>query len=170
MICSSQESKGFYTTSYVRGQSSHVLNQEFLFLVHKYWGSEVTRLGGCIGSYKTCSTRKPCAKAVPETDYFTQQKQYHTTLCLLKILLWSICSEEGPHYRFEQSVRKLSYNKQQLTYSQVWISLWWFHTRAVLHSLTRPRSHKKVSVQGFLWERKVWIMFSPTDVHSRNLR
>jgi hypothetical protein len=34
----------------------------------------------------------------------------------------------------------------------------------------RPRSRKKVSVQGFLWERKVWIVFSPTDVHCRNLQ
>ena len=54
------------------------------FLVHEYWGSEVTRLGLSIGSYETSSTRKPCAKAVPEMDYFTQQKQYHkrTTLCI----------------------------------------------------------------------------------------
>jgi hypothetical protein len=45
--------------------------------------------------------RKLCAKAVPETDSFTQQKQYHkrTTLRMLKLPLQSICSEEGPHYR-----------------------------------------------------------------------
>jgi hypothetical protein len=100
-------------------------NQEFLFLVHEYWGSDATHLGGCIGSYETCSTRKPCAKAVPEMDYFTQQKQYHnrTTLCTLKIPLQSICSKEGPHYCFEQSTRKLSSDKQQSTYSRVWISL-----------------------------------------------
>ncbi len=112
-------------TSYVRGQRSRVLNQEFLFLVHKYWGSEATRLGGCIGSYETCSTRKPCEKAVPETDYFTQQKQYHkrTTLRTLKILLQSICSKEGLHYHFEWSTRKLSSDKQQSTNSRVWISL-----------------------------------------------
>ncbi len=47
---------------------------------------------------------------------------------------------------------------------------WWFHTRAVLRSLAKPYSCKKVSAWGFLWERKVWIVFSPTDVHSRNLR
>jgi hypothetical protein len=41
----------------------------------------------------------------------------------LKILLQSICTEEGPHYRFEQSARKLSSDKQQSTYSRVWISL-----------------------------------------------
>ncbi len=41
----------------------------------------------------------------------------------LKIPLQSICSEEGPHYRFEQSARKLSSDKQQSTYSQVWIFL-----------------------------------------------
>ncbi len=33
------------------------------------------------------------------------------------------CSEEGPHYCFEQSERKLSSDKQQSTYSRVWISL-----------------------------------------------
>ncbi len=78
------------------------------------------------------------------------------------------CSKEGPHYCFEQSARKLSSDKQQSTYSRVWISLWWFHTQAVLCSLAKPHSRKKVSVWGFLWERKIWIMFSPTDVHSRN--
>ncbi len=77
-----------------------VLNQEFLFLVHKYWGSEATRLGWSIVSYETWSTRKPCAKAVPETDSVTQQKQYHkrTTLRTMKLLLRSIHSKEGPHY------------------------------------------------------------------------
>jgi hypothetical protein len=42
---------------------------------------------------------------------------------MLKIPLQSICSKEGLHYRFEQSARKLSSDKQQSTYSQVWISL-----------------------------------------------
>ncbi len=32
-------------------------------------------------------------------------------------------SKEGPHYPFEQSARKLSSDKRQSTYSQVWISL-----------------------------------------------
>ena len=45
-------------------------------------------------------TRRPCAKEVPETDYFTQRKQYlkRTTFCRLKIPLQSIRSKEGPHY------------------------------------------------------------------------
>ncbi len=39
-------------------------------------------------------------KAVPETDSFTQQKQYHKRTTLrTKIPLQSICSKEGPHYR-----------------------------------------------------------------------
>ncbi len=42
--------------------------------------------------------------------------------------------------------------------------VWWFHTRAVLCRLA-----KKVSARGFLWERKVWILFSRMDVHRRNL-
>ncbi len=84
-----------------KGNVPCILNQEFLFLVHKYWGSEVTRLGWSVGSYETSSTRKPCAKAVPETDSITQQKQYHkrTTLRTLKLPLQSIRSKEGPHYR-----------------------------------------------------------------------
>ncbi len=82
-----------------KGNVPCVLNQEFLFLFTsigvqkwpswlKYW------------PYKTSSTRKPCAKAVPETDSFTQWKQYHkrTTLRMLKLPLQSICSKEGPHY------------------------------------------------------------------------
>ncbi len=47
---------------------------------------------------------------------------------------------------------------------------WGFHTRAVLRSLARPRSHKKVSVRGFYWVRKVWFVFSLKDVSTRNFR
>ncbi len=101
-----------------------------------------------------------------------QQKQYHkrTTLRMLKIPLQSICSKEGPHYCFEQSARKLSYDKQQSTYSQVWISLWWFHTRAVLRSLAKAKVMQESVSSRIFVRKKVWIMFSPTDVHSRNLQ
>ncbi len=83
------------------------------------------------------------------------QRQYRkqTTLCskssTIKGLLYAhwisrckgFCSEEGPHYRFEQSARKLSSDKQQPTYSRVLISLgdsipglycmaWWSLTHA----------------------------------------
>ncbi len=37
--------------------------------------------------------------------------------------LEGFCSEEGPHYHFEQRARKLSSDKQQSTYSWIWISL-----------------------------------------------
>ncbi len=100
-ICSIQGKRRIFMqwTTY-KGNVPCALNQEFLFLVHKYWGSEATRLGWSIGSDETSSTRKPCAKAVPKTDSFTQKKQYHkrTTLRTLKLLLQSICSKEGPHY------------------------------------------------------------------------
>jgi hypothetical protein len=46
---------------------------------------------------------------------------------------------------------------------------WGFHTRAVLRSLGRLRSSKKVSVWGFLWVRKLLFVFSPTDICTRNL-
>jgi hypothetical protein len=45
--------------------------KNFFFLVHKNLGLEAARLGRSIGSYETWSTRKPCAKEVPETDYLT---------------------------------------------------------------------------------------------------
>ncbi len=64
-------------------------------------------------------SRKPCAKEVPETDYLTQQKQYlkRTTLRRLKILLQTICSEEGPHNRLSKAwARKLSSDKQRSTF------------------------------------------------------
>jgi hypothetical protein len=56
--------------------------KNFFFFVHEYLGLEAACLGRSIGSYETWSTRKPCAKEVPETDYLTQQKQYlkRTTL------------------------------------------------------------------------------------------
>ncbi len=47
---------------------------------------------------------------------------------------------------------------------------WGFHTRAVLRSLARLMSCKKVSVRGFLWVRKVWLAFSLTDVCMRDLQ
>ncbi len=52
--------------------------------------------------------REPYAKAVPETDSLTQQKQYHkrTTLRTMKIPLQSIRSEEGPHYHLGAKRKK----------------------------------------------------------------
>ncbi len=79
-------------------------------------------------------------------------------------------SKEGSHYCLEQSVRKLSWDKRQSTLFTSLEIPWEFHTQAVLHSLARPRSRKKVSVQGFLWEKKVWIVFSPTNVCTRNIQ
>ncbi len=74
------------------------------FLVHEYLGLEAARLGWSIGSYETWSTRKPCAKAVPETDSLTQWKQYlkRTTLCTFKLPLRSIHSKECPHYHLSE--------------------------------------------------------------------
>ncbi len=72
-------------------------------------------------------------------------------------------SKEGPHYHLEWGARKLSEDKQQSTLITSLEIPWGFHTQAVLRSLARPRSRKKVSVWGFLRERKVWFVFSPTD-------
>jgi hypothetical protein len=53
-------------------------------------------------------------KEVPETDYFTQQKQYlkMTTLRRLKIPLRSIRSKEGPHYRLGAKREQASCQRQ----------------------------------------------------------
>ncbi len=64
------------------------------------------------------------------------------------------CSKEGPHYRLEQSARKLSSDKQQSTLLTSLDIPWGFHTQAVMHSLARPRSCKKVSVSARILVRK----------------
>ncbi len=48
---------------------------------------------------------------------------------------------------------------------------WGFHTQAVLHSLAglMLMSHKKVSVRGFLWVRKVWFAFAQWTFASETL-
>ncbi len=85
------------------------------------------------------------------------------------------CSNEGPHYLFEQSARNpLGSDQVQITLGncpeavvgQATINLftsleilWGFLTQAVLCSLAGLMSRKKVSVQGFLWVRKVWFTF-----------
>ncbi len=81
-ICSMGESKEFIQTSYVWEQLFKCLLPRIPF-----FGSQVvvfTSNPSCVKYWLLCpfSTRKPCLKAVPETDSFTQQKQYHkrTTL------------------------------------------------------------------------------------------
>ncbi len=63
-------------TSYLWGIISYVPQPRIPFFWFLSSGSQATRLVWIIGSSIFYSTRKPCAKAVPETDYFTQQKQY----------------------------------------------------------------------------------------------
>ncbi len=118
-----------------------VLNQEFLFLVHEYWGSETTRLDWSIGSYETSFTRKPCAKAVPEMDSLTQRKQYHkrTTLRTFKLPLRSIRSEEGSHYHLGAKRKEAVGRQATINLFMSLDILWWFHTWAVLRSLANAR-------------------------------
>ncbi len=55
--------------------------KKFLFLVHEYLGSE-RPISIEVSAPASFFARKPCAKEVPEMDYFTQRKQYlkRTTL------------------------------------------------------------------------------------------
>ncbi len=91
---------------------------------------------------RSYSTRKPCAKEVPETDFLTERKQYlkRTTLRRLKISLWSICSKEGPHYSLSEAwARKLSKTSDNQPLFMSWKFLLWFHTWAILRSLANAR-------------------------------
>jgi hypothetical protein len=97
----------------------------------------------------------------------SQQKQYlkRTTLRRLKILLWSIRREEGPHYRLSKVLaRKLSSDKRQSTFIHELDILWWFHTWAVLHSLANAR---KCQLKDFCEKERYDSCSVPTDVHSR---
>jgi hypothetical protein len=65
----------------------------------------------------------------------------------------------------EAWARKLSYDKQQSTFFTSWISF-------VIPAWAVPRSlanARKGQLKDFWWERKVWVMFRWTDVHSRRL-
>ncbi len=89
------------------GGSAKARKKKFLFWFTSIWVlRDPSRLN--IGSYETKSTRKPCAKEVPEMDYLTQQEQYlnRTTLQRLKILLRSFCSKECCTIALERSVSK----------------------------------------------------------------
>jgi hypothetical protein len=90
----------FYAMSYIQGQCSMCPTPRIpFFLVHECLDLEATRLGLCIGSYETSFTRKPCAKAVPETDSLTQQK------------LLNVSSTTEPIRRRIVSVVELTFDK-----------------------------------------------------------
>ncbi len=118
------------------------------FLVHEYWGLEVARLGECNGSYKTSSTRKPCATAVPETDSLTQQKQYlkRTTLRTFKLPLQSIHSKECPHYRLSEVQE--SCHQTSNKYHMAWVR-WKSHCKAFVarkaRTIALEQSARKLS-------------------------
>jgi hypothetical protein len=78
-----EKDKGRQEGGSSKGKVPCALNQEFLFFGSQVFGF---RSGPSRLKYRLLrffSTRKPCAKEVPEMDYFTQQKQYlkRTTLC-----------------------------------------------------------------------------------------
>ncbi len=73
---------------------------------------------------------------------------------------WGSCckgfhSKEGLHCCFEQNAR----TRQSTLFRSLEIP-WGFHTQAVLRSFAGLMSCKKVSVQGFLWVRKVSFAFA----------
>ncbi len=77
-----KKAKNSYRWATYEGNFSSVLNQEFLFFDSRVavFTSNPSHVEYWL--LRAFSTRKPCAKAVPETDYFMQWKQYNkrTTL------------------------------------------------------------------------------------------
>jgi hypothetical protein len=65
------------------------------------------------------------------------------------------CSKEGPPI----ALSKAQGTQQSTLFTSLEIPRG-FHTLVVLHSLAGLMSHKKVSVRGFLWVRKVWFTFA----------
>ncbi len=72
-----------YQQATYKGNFSSVLNQEFP--IFWFTSSSVYKQPVLLKYWllRPFSTRKPCARVVPEMDYYTQRKQYHqrTTLC-----------------------------------------------------------------------------------------
>jgi hypothetical protein len=125
-----------------RRQGSVCPQPKISFLVHEYLGSERPISFEVSAPMRIKSTRKPCAKEVPEMDYLMQQKQYlkRTTLRRLKIPLRSICSKEGRTIALEQSMsEKAVKDKRQSTFFFTsWVSFL-IPTWTVLHSLSNAR-------------------------------
>jgi hypothetical protein len=111
--------------SYVRGQRSCVLNQEVLFWFTSIGVQKQPILVDVLAPTRLAQQGSHVQRHYQKRTTLRSKKSCHkrTTLRTLKILLQSICSKEDPHYCFEQSARKLSSEKQQSTYSRVWISL-----------------------------------------------
>jgi hypothetical protein len=115
--------------------------------------------------------RKLHAKAVPSKDYFTHMRtlivvrrydvprDWLWDACHMAGVRWGsrcegFCSKEGLHYPLEWSTRNPTINLIHELGNPLG-----FLTQAVLRSLAGLMSRKKVSVQGFLWVRKIWFAF-----------
>jgi hypothetical protein len=89
--------------------------------------------------------------------------------------LWDACHMAGVHWesRYKEFVARKA---RTIALSKVQGSCHKTSNNQPIHEfgsplgIPYPSCTKKVSVWGFLQERKVWIVFSPTDVCSRHLR
>ncbi len=128
------------------------------------------------------SMRKPHAKAVPSKDYFTPMRTLIVTqrydlprdwlwdACHMAGVCWGsrcegFCSKEGPHYRFEQSMRNLTINLIHKFGNPLGIP---YPSCSALLSGAYVMQ-ESVSSRIFL-SKKGMIRVRPTDVCFRNLR
>ncbi len=107
-----------------------------------------------IPNYRATHPRRFCAVEDVVTQRYDVLWDWLWDACHMAGVRWGscckgFCSKEGPHYCLERSARKLSKDKQQSTLFTNLEIPWGFHTQAVLRSLARPWSPKKVSVWGF---------------------
>ncbi len=98
-------------TSYLQGIISYVPQPRIPFFLFTSSGSQATRLIWYTGSGIFYSTRKPCAKAVPETDYLTQQKQY---LKRTPLRTWTSQSQERDAEQSAPTITRLIHSASVL--------------------------------------------------------
>ncbi len=96
----SRKAKDFHATSYVQGQCSMCPKPRTPFFLFTSIGVQNWPVLVEVSAPTRLALRGSHVQRLPETDSFTQQKQYHkrTTLRTLKLPLRSIRSEEGSHY------------------------------------------------------------------------
>ncbi len=139
-----------------KGKVLCALHQEFFFCFTSIWVwkrtnlvevSAPTRLG-LQGSHVQRKFRKQTTLRSESSTLKgllyppIKQEQYHkrTTLCRLKIPLWSVVARKAALLPWSEAwASKLSSDKQQSTFIHELEILWWFHAWAVLRSLANAR-------------------------------
>ncbi len=130
-------------------------------LVLVYWGPTLDKYYCVvtIGDDDLCRRHK-----IPHWWRLGANKQYYSVIFSITAVMCNLDNEDPAAKDFvARKARTIALSKAQGTQqSTLFTSLeipWGFLTQDVLPSLAGLMSRKKVSVQGFLWVRKVWFVF-----------